>query len=151
MSTFWTFVLLFGICIFIFLAIWKKISTGLFIALSGVWMLAIVVQGIGLETITEVSSDVFSIKREVKAAESIRNDIETVAKELRTFAEKFVEVEILRSRPLLPLGIGATSREGKERRSEGIEEIAAFAKPDPSERSQWLKELENLRSKETAR
>lgn len=120
------------------------INLAIFFATGSLWLVASLVLILGPETITEVTIWKASIKRDVKAAKEIREDVEAVRNELRSITKLIAEdAYILASSSFLAIGGGGAA---KRRLESNLEKLCEFAEPKKEKEDEWWSELTALYS-----
>ena len=105
MGKIWIILLVTVYVIFSLLFITDQIRKDHFITLIIVWLVMFLILYIGPETITEITAWKLSIKRDVKAAKEIRNEVEKIMDKLRDVTKISVEnAYILASSSFLAMG-----------------------------------------------
>lgn len=124
------------------LLITKVIGVGIFGALGTLWLAGSLVLMVGPETISEIKVWKASIKRDVKAAQEIRNEVESVRNELRHITKMLVEdAYILGSSSFLAMGAEQAARKRLEK---NMDELSKFAEPIKEKEHKWWAELQEL-------
>jgi hypothetical protein len=118
------------------------IGLELFIPLGTLWLIGSLVLIVGPETITEITVWKASIKRDVKAAQDIRNEIEGIREELRGVTKLIVEdAYILASSSFLAMGGDQAARTRIEK---NLDTLSKFAEPIKEKEENWWAELTKL-------
>jgi hypothetical protein len=119
------------------------IGLGIFIPVGVLWLLGSFVIIFGPETITEITLWKASIKRDVKAAGEIRDEVEKIREELRQVTKGIVEESyILASCSMLAIQ-GAESA-ARSRLEKNLAELSKFAEPIKEKEDRWWKELRKV-------
>lgn len=124
------------------LLVTNVIGLSLFIPIGVLWLLGSLVLILGPETITEITVWKASIKRDVKAAAEIRDEVAGVREELRRITKGIVEdAYILASCSSLAMGAEQAARARLEK---NLDELSKFAEPIKEKEEQWWAELREL-------
>jgi hypothetical protein len=118
------------------------IGLGIFIPVGMLWLLGSFVLIFGPETITEITLWKASIKRDVKAAREIRDEVEKTREELRQVTKGIVEESyILASCSMLAMGAEPAARSRLEK---NLTELSKFAEPIKENEARWWEELRQV-------
>lgn len=118
------------------------INLATFVAVGSLWLVGSLVLILGPETITEVTIWKASIKRDVKAAKEIREEVETVRNELRSITKLIVEdAYIVASSSFLAMGGESTA---KKRLESNLGKLSEFVEPIKEKEDEWWRELTDL-------
>ncbi len=118
------------------------IGLKIFIPLGTLWLVGSLVLIVGPETITEITVWKASIKRDVKAARDIRNEIEDIREQLRGITKTIVEdAYILAANSFLAMGGEGAARARIEK---NLETLSKFAEPIKEKEEKWWTELQGL-------
>lgn len=132
------------------LLMFDHIRVDCFVALASFWLVVSLVLIVGPETISEITVWKASIKRDVKAAKEIRNEVEYIRNELRRITKIIVEDSyVVASCTSLAMGAEQAARARLEK---NLEDLSKFAEPIKDKEDKWWAELQELfpnRSKPT--
>lgn len=118
------------------------IGLATFTALGALWLLGSFVLILGTETITEITLWKASIKRDVKAAKEIRDEVEMIREQLRKVTKGIVEDSfILASCSHLAMGAEPAARSRLEK---NLAELSKFTEPIEEKEAQWWQELRGV-------
>lgn len=118
------------------------INLAAFVTIGTLWLAGSLVLILGPETITEVTIWKASIKRDVKAAREIREDVEGVRNELRSITKLIVEdAYIVASSSFLAMGGESAAR---TRLENNLKQLSEFAEPIKENEDNWWGELREL-------
>lgn len=142
MGKIWIILLVTVYVIFSLLFITDQIRKDHFITLIIVWLVMFLILYIGPETITEITAWKLSIKRDVKAAKEIRNEVEKIMDKLRDVTKISVEnAYILASSSFLAMGGDGEARKKIE---ENLIKLSKFVEPNKKKEDSWWKKLTAL-------
>ena len=121
------------------LLVFKLLNVWEFFALSAIWLIGFLLYLVGPETISEITVWKASIKRDVKAAREIREEIEKISNDLKSVIKLSVEnAYILGSSSFLAMG---GDRKAKERLENNLDLLTKFVESDENKQDLWWKEL----------
>ena len=120
----------------------KVIDLGVFGAIGVFGLLGSFALIVGPESITEFTMGKISIKRDVKAARELRDEVAQVREELRDVTKLIVEdAYIVASSSFLAMGAEGAAR---ERLESNLEQLSKFAEPLKEQEDEWWEELQRL-------
>ena len=118
------------------------ISLVLFFSIGLLWLLGSLIFILGPESITEITIWNTSIKRDVKAAAEIRDEVTCVREELRQLTKGIVEeAYILASCSSLAMG---ADQKARDRLENNLDKLSKFAEPIKEREEKWWAELHEL-------
>ena len=135
-TSFWLFAVLLvltGILVFRLINIWE------FLGLSAAWLFGLFLYMVGPETISEITIWKSSIKRDVKAAREIREEIEKIANDFKTVVKLSTENAIIvGSASFLSMD---THEEALGRLATNVNALSRYFVPDENAQKLWFQEL----------
>ncbi|MBW0149541.1 hypothetical protein [Marinobacter arenosus] len=118
------------------------IELTVFIAIGAFWLVGSFVLLLGPETISEVTIWKASIKRDVKAAREIREEMESVREELRAITKLSVESTYINAAcSFMAMG---SDLQAKEKLEENLQKLSEFAESDPVKNDEFWRNTKGL-------
>lgn len=118
------------------------ISLMVFVAIGAFWLVGSLVLLLGTETISEITIWKASIKRDVKAAREIREEVESVREELRSVTKLIVESSYINAS--CSLMAAGTDQKAKEKLEGNLQELSEFFEPDTTKNQEFWRPLKGL-------
>lgn len=118
------------------------ISLMVFIAIGAFWLVGSLVLLLGTETISEITIWKASIKRDVKAAREIREEVESVREELRSVTKLIVESSYINAS--CSLMAAGTDQKAKEKLENNLQELSEFFESDSVKNQEFWQPLRGL-------